>query len=96
MKLTEQQTLHIAQLATIHLDAEDIDKLTHDLSDILSMAQTLQEVDCDAIEPLAHPLENLVPLYRADQVEENNQRELLQKGAPATMSGLYLVPQVIE
>ena len=96
MKLTEEQTMHIAKLAAIHLDRKDIDKLTNDLGAILSMAQTLQKVECDGIEPLAHPLENVLPTYREDTVSEQDQRETLQKGAPAATSGLYLVPQVIE
>ena len=96
MKLTEDQVLHIARLAKLELNHSSLPKLTQDLSDILSMAQTLQKVNCDDIEPLAHPLENITTLCRDDLVSESNCRDALQKGAPATSSGLYLVPQVVD
>jgi aspartyl-tRNA(Asn)/glutamyl-tRNA(Gln) amidotransferase subunit C len=33
---------------------------------------------------------------RDDQVTESDQRDRLQRGAPAVEAGLYLVPRVIE
>lgn len=44
---------------------------------------------------MAHPMDASQRL-RADQVTETNQRDYFQKHAPATESGLYLVPRVID
>jgi aspartyl-tRNA(Asn)/glutamyl-tRNA(Gln) amidotransferase subunit C len=50
------------------------------------------------IEPLSHPIEGVHTLreMRDDAVTEHDEREKLQKNAPETHSGLYIVPQVIE
>ena len=55
----------------------------------------MNAVATDNIEPMAHPLEATQPM-REDAVTEEDQRSLFQSIAPATESGLYLVPQVIE
>jgi aspartyl-tRNA(Asn)/glutamyl-tRNA(Gln) amidotransferase subunit C len=55
----------------------------------------MQSVDTEAVEPLAHPLD-LVQRLRADEIIEDNQRDKLQKLAPASEDGLYLVPKVLE
>jgi aspartyl-tRNA(Asn)/glutamyl-tRNA(Gln) amidotransferase subunit C len=55
----------------------------------------MQSVDTESVEPLAHPLD-VVQRLRIDEVTEENQRESLQKLAPASEDGLYLVPKVLE
>jgi aspartyl-tRNA(Asn)/glutamyl-tRNA(Gln) amidotransferase subunit C len=85
----------VAVLARIRLDDEQIPALENDLSNILSLVDQLSAANTDSVEPLAHPLD-AVQRLRADVVTENNQREAFQAIAPATESGLYLVPRVIE
>ena len=55
----------------------------------------MQSVDTEGVEPLAHPLD-LEQRLRADEITEENQRDRLQKLAPASEEGLYLVPKVLE
>jgi aspartyl-tRNA(Asn)/glutamyl-tRNA(Gln) amidotransferase subunit C len=85
----------VAVLARIRLDEEQIPALEKDLGNILSLVDQLSAADTDNVEPLAHPLD-AVQRLRADEVSESNQREAFQAIAPATESGLYLVPRVIE
>ena len=54
-----------------------------------------QDIDTRAVAPLAHPFD-AVQRLRADEVTEVDQRDYLQRNAPATQDGLYLVPKVIE
>ena len=44
---------------------------------------------------MAHPVETAQRLRR-DEVREDDQRELLQQGAPEVEDGLYLVPKVVD
>jgi aspartyl-tRNA(Asn)/glutamyl-tRNA(Gln) amidotransferase subunit C len=44
---------------------------------------------------MAHPLDAAQRL-RADVVTESDERDELQKNAPAVADGFYLVPKVIE
>ncbi|SDU20250.1 Asp-tRNA(Asn)/Glu-tRNA(Gln) amidotransferase subunit GatC [Halopseudomonas salegens] len=95
MALDRNEVEKIAHLARIALSDEDVPATTAKLSSILDLIDKMQAVDTTGIEPLAHPLETTQRL-RADEVTEKNQRDTYQQIAPATESGLYLVPKVIE
>ena len=95
MTISRADIEKIAVLARIRLDDEQIPALENDLSNILSLVDQLSAANTDNVEPLAHPLD-AVQRLRADEVTESNQREAFQAIAPATESGLYLVPRVIE
>lgn len=95
MTISREDIEKVAVLARIRLDEEQIPALENDLGNILSLVDQLSAADTDNVEPLAHPLD-AVQRLRADEVTETNQREAFQAIAPATESGLYLVPRVIE
>ena len=93
------------------LNASDIDKIAHlakliiprnknqsmqkELNKILDLVAQMDEVDTTTVEPLLHPHDVPQPL-REDIVTEPDQRTLLQKIAPQTEAGFYMVPVVIE
>jgi aspartyl-tRNA(Asn)/glutamyl-tRNA(Gln) amidotransferase subunit C len=59
------------------------------------LVEQMSQVDTSDIEPMAHPLDQSQRL-RTDVVLESNQRDALQKNAPAIEDGLFLVPRVID
>ena len=95
MSIDHDQVAKIAELARLKLEPSQMDQYAENLSSILDLADQLQAADTDGIEPLANPLDAEQRL-RADKVTETNQREHLQKYAPSTEAGLFLVPKVIE
>ena len=95
MQLKETDIDWIAWLARLSIEREDIPGYVRDLSSILTMIGQMEEVNTDAIEPVAHPLE-LTARLRDDVVTETNQRDHFQAIAPETSNGHYLVPRVIE
>ena len=95
MSITKSTVERIAYLARIHIEREDIDEYSRDLSKILDLVEQMNLVPTGKIEPLAHPQEIELRL-RPDKVTEVNARERLQAVAPATERGLYLVPKIIE
>jgi len=95
MSLDRSDVERIAYLARLAIDEQDIPQYTENLTSILQLVDEMQAIDTTGIEPLAHPLDGEQRL-RADEVSELNQREQLQKVAPATEEGLFLVPKVIE
>jgi len=95
MSLDRSDVERIAYLARLALDEQDIPKYTENLSNILKLVDEMQAIDTTGVEPLAHPLDGEQRL-RADEITELNQRDQLQKVAPATEEGLFLVPKVIE
>ena len=86
---------HLANLAQLELSTVEQAAAREDLARIIAMVDQMQSVPTDQVEPLSHPLDASARL-RSDRVTENVDRELLQRGSPATADGLYLVPRVVE
>ena len=95
MALDKTEIEKIAHLARLHIGESETEKVASRITDILVLIDQMQSVDTDAVEPLAHPLD-LVQRLRADEITEDNQRDSLQKLAPESEDGLYLVPKVLE
>ena len=95
MSLTKEQVQHLALLARLRVDDNDIDEVVEKLSNIVAFVDQLQAVDTVDVVPMAHPL-NQAQRLRADAVTETNDREHIQENAPQVRDGLYLVPRVIE
>ena len=95
MALDKTEIEKMAHLARLHIGESETEKVATRITDILVLIDQMQSVDTDAVEPLAHPLD-LVQRLRADEITEDNQRDRLQKLAPASEDGLYLVPKVLE
>lgn len=86
---------HLANLSQLDLKSAEIAMVRQDLDRIIAMVDQMQAVDTENVKPLAHPLDARQRL-RQDEVTEEVDRDLYQRGAPATEDGLYLVPRVLE
>lgn len=95
MSLTKQQVRDVATLARLQLGDGEIDDVVDKLSRIVDFVDQLQAVATDDVLPMAHPL-NMTQRLRADDVTEPDQRDFVQKNAPSTEKGYYLVPKVLE
>jgi len=95
MSLSSEEVRKIAWLARIEIHNEDVNGYVNDLSGILDLVEQLGRVETSAIEPLAHPMDQVQRL-REDRVTEQDHRSLFQAQAPQVEAGLYLVPKVIE
>jgi aspartyl-tRNA(Asn)/glutamyl-tRNA(Gln) amidotransferase subunit C len=99
MSLSDDQVRRLAHLARIGIRPEESAAAIERLNRVLGMIDQLKAVDTAGIEPMAHPLDALLPegqRLRPDEVTETDQRELYQSVAPAVQDGLYLVPKVLE
>jgi len=95
MSIGPEDIKKIAILARLEIEDDKVEKISGDISNILSFVDQLQNANTDQIEPMAHPMD-ASQILRADEVTETNQREKLQSVAPNTEDGLFLVPKVIE
>ncbi len=102
MSLTSQDIDRIAQLARLDLSAGERAALLGQLNGFFDLAQRLQAVDTQGVQPLTHPVDALPGAtaqalrLRDDVVTETNRREAHQQSAPAVERGLFLVPRVVE
>lgn len=95
MALDKDDIGKIAQLARLHVSESEAIEVAGRITDILALIDKMQAVDTENVEPLSHPLD-VVQRLRPDTVTEIDRRDELQKIAPNSEAGLYLVPKVIE
>lgn len=93
--MTDIDIRHLCGLAKLKLSDSEANAVAADLSRIIDMVDQMQSIDTEGVKPLAHPLDTRARL-RPDEVTETVDRDLYQRGAPATDDGLYLVPRVVE
>ena len=98
MKLTEEQVRYVAGLANLTLTESEIHQYAHDLSDILTHIDKLNELNTDGVEPMAQVLfeaEETATL-REDVPHTTLTNAEALANAPVSGAGYYKVPRVIE
>jgi len=93
--VTAEDVRKVAHLARLKVDEVAINKHADSLTHILEMIAHINEQDTQGVAAMSSSLD-IGLILREDAVTAANQREILQKLAPSTESGFYLVPQVIE
>lgn len=95
MKISEEEVKHIANLARLKFNDEEVQKLTKDLGSMVEFAETLNEVNVEGITPTAHILD-IKNVFRKDELKGSYEREELLKNAPSKEAGCISVPKVVE
>ena len=93
--LTRADVEHVARLARLALTDEEIERLTGDLAAVLEHAADVGALDLDGVPPTAHPLP-LRNVLRADVVRPTLDRDEVLAAAPATESGRFRVPRIMD
>ena len=86
---------YVAALARIHLEKEESEKLTEQLSKILSYFESLKKINTDSIQPTSHviPLQNV---FREDTLKKSLAQEEVLAIAPKRQGPFIKVLRVIE
>jgi aspartyl-tRNA(Asn)/glutamyl-tRNA(Gln) amidotransferase subunit C len=84
MSVSAEQVRHIANLARLAMNEEELQRLVPELNNILG-----------GVEPLATVVEQKLRL-REDKVTDGNCREEILANAPLAEHGFFAVPKVIE
>ncbi len=87
--------LNVASLSRLAISENTASDYAKDISKILTMMDTLANVNTDDVQPLSN-VHDAYQILRADSADANIDRELNLSNAPAKQDGLFLVPQVIE
>ncbi|KPV45569.1 Asp-tRNA(Asn)/Glu-tRNA(Gln) amidotransferase subunit GatC [Alicyclobacillus ferrooxydans] len=95
MNITEDVVKNVAKLARLAVSEEDAQKLAPELSEIISYAQQLQEVDLTDVPPTSHSL-SLVNVMRPDIPSAGLTREEALKNAPDSDGAEIRVPAVLD
>jgi aspartyl-tRNA(Asn)/glutamyl-tRNA(Gln) amidotransferase subunit C len=98
VKLTEEQVRYVAGLANLALTEDEIHTYAHDLSDILTHIDKLNELNTDGVEPMAQVLFEAGDLatLREDEPHASLSNADAVGNAPVSGQGYFKVPRVIE
>jgi aspartyl-tRNA(Asn)/glutamyl-tRNA(Gln) amidotransferase subunit C len=95
MPLTHEEVEHIAELAKLELNDEELGRFREQLSAVLDYAADFQKVDTSAIPPTATVLP-LRSVLREDTVKPSLDRAALLANADEQELGCFKVPAVLE
>ncbi|WP_283679081.1 Asp-tRNA(Asn)/Glu-tRNA(Gln) amidotransferase subunit GatC [Lentilactobacillus sp. Marseille-Q4993] len=94
-QISEDQVKHVAELAKLKIDDDQLPYFTTQLDKIIGLFETLSEVDTDGVEPTSSVTDQLNTM-REDVADNWNQREELLANAPDAEKGYIKVPSIID
>jgi aspartyl-tRNA(Asn)/glutamyl-tRNA(Gln) amidotransferase subunit C len=94
VSLSSDQVRHIARLARLGLDEEEIERLRPQLSDIIAYAEKVGEVATEDVPPTGHAFA-LRNVFREDIPRESLTPEEAISTAPAAEDGRFQVPRIV-
>lgn len=94
MKISKKEVVHVAHLARLELDREQLELFTAQLNTVLEYMERLKEVDTSEVDPTSHviPVQNV---FREDRVGQSLPREEALVNAPEKSKNCFMVPKVI-
>jgi len=95
MKITRSEVEHVALLARLQFDDEQLDLFVNQLNAILDYFDKLQDLDTHDCEPTSHVVA-IQNAFRKDAEEGFSEQELLMENAPSEEQGCFKVPKIIE
>jgi aspartyl-tRNA(Asn)/glutamyl-tRNA(Gln) amidotransferase subunit C len=98
LKLTDEEVRYVADLANLRLSEEETQRMSHDLGQILTHIEQLNELDTSDVSPMAQVLfeeDEIAPL-REDVPHKTLENEQALANAPTRGAGYFKVPRVIE
>lgn len=89
--LERAQVLHVARLARLQLDEEEVGRMAAELSKVLEHVDRVRELALDGVEPTSHAVQ-LAGVMRADEPLPCLPREAALAAAPEPVDGGFGVP----
>ena len=94
MAVSRKDVEHIAELARLKFNEDELKNFTEQLNEILAYVEKLSELDTENIEPLSHPVEGS-NVFRDDVVIPSIPTSEALKNAPEKDEQFFHVPKVI-
>jgi aspartyl-tRNA(Asn)/glutamyl-tRNA(Gln) amidotransferase subunit C len=89
--LDRDQVLHVARLARLELNDEEVDRMAAELSKVLDHIEAIRELDLEGVPPTAHVID-VVNVLRADEPEPSLPRDVVLAPAPEPLNDGFGVP----
>ena len=88
MTVDDEEVRHVAELARVDLDDDEVERFTEQFGDILEYFEALDDV------PEVEPDADLANVMRPDDVKEGLTQEEALRNAPETEDGYFKGPKV--
>lgn len=89
--LQRSEVLHVARLARLRLDDDEVERMSRELSKVLEYVEQISELDLEDVAPTSHVVE--VPGgLRGDEPRPSLPREEALEAAPAVAADGFEVP----
>lgn len=95
MQVDEELVRRIARLARIRLENDEVERLSGELSGILSFVEQLSELDTDGVEPMTSAVPTRLR-QREDKVTDGHYPDKILANAPQSEEHYFVVPTVVE
>lgn len=95
MSITEKDVLHVAKLAKLSFEQEQVAQFTKQMSAIIDMVEELNEVDTTGVPVTTHGVP-VVNRFREDVVEEGTNRDELFENVLTKQDGFIKVPAMLD
>jgi len=92
--ISRDEVAHLARLARLALDDEELDHFGSQLDVILGAVSRIRELDTADVPPTSHALP-LTNLTRPDELRPGLTQEQALSGAPAAEDGRFRVPRIL-
>ena len=95
MDIDKKLVKKIATLSRVKIEEKEIEKISKELSEIITWVEKLNEVDTNNVTPVANPSDIKIP-FRKDEINYGKIEEKILKNAPEKKAGYFVVPKVVE
>jgi aspartyl-tRNA(Asn)/glutamyl-tRNA(Gln) amidotransferase subunit C len=95
MAITRETVLHVARLARLELDGDEVERMQRDLAKILGYVEQLSELSTEGIPATAHIATERAPL-REDSLVPSLDHDRALAEAPRQGSGAFAVPGFVD
>jgi aspartyl-tRNA(Asn)/glutamyl-tRNA(Gln) amidotransferase subunit C len=93
--ITRDEVAHLARLARLSLDDDELDRLGGQLGAIVSAISRIGDLDTADVPPTSHALP-LTNVTRPDEVRPGLTQGQALSGAPAAEDGRFRVPRILD
>jgi aspartyl-tRNA(Asn)/glutamyl-tRNA(Gln) amidotransferase subunit C len=89
--LDREQVLHVARLARLELNDDEVEHMAQELSHILEHVERIRELDLDGVPPTSHVVD-VAGVTRPDEPVPGLSHEAALASAPEPVEGGFGVP----
>ena len=94
-QITRDEVAHLARLARLALDEDELDRFGGALDAIVSAISRIGDLDTADVPPTSHALP-LTNVTRPDEVRPGLTQQQALSGAPAHEEGRFRVPRILD